>query len=69
MRAQIRLFEDPSSFSSDDIWDSKVDGHKMRAIAWAGAVSLVSATFAIIKFTSLGRTFTESAFGKQLQFP
>ncbi|KAK7038990.1 hypothetical protein VNI00_010382 [Paramarasmius palmivorus] len=67
MRAQIRIFEDPSSFTSDDIWDNKIDGHKMRAIALAGAVSLVSATYAVVKFTALGKAFTESAFGKHLQ--
>ncbi|KAG7091321.1 hypothetical protein E1B28_010365 [Marasmius oreades] len=63
MRATIKLYEDPATFSSDDIWESRADKARFRVYAVAGTLSLLAAsTFVACKYTSLGKTMSESTF-------
>ncbi|KAF9262653.1 hypothetical protein L218DRAFT_960129 [Marasmius fiardii PR-910] len=68
MRAQIKLYEDPSSWTSEDIWSSGAEKSRFRAYAIAGTLSLLAAsTFAACKYTSLGKTLSESSFARHWQ--
>ncbi|KAJ8077434.1 hypothetical protein PM082_001864 [Marasmius tenuissimus] len=60
MRASIKLYEDPSSFSSEDIWDTSAQKERFRIYAFAGSLSLLAAsTLVACKYTSLGKTLSE----------